>query len=145
MIPGGKLFHPVGGLENSFSEHFDSRTLLHYLHSSIHLSFIHIYHFDMLSLAVWQDTCYTYKNLVHDLTHYESPIAQWLERSTGILEGHGFYSRWGLDLRTLLRYLHFIQVTNLFTIYFTRVPNPVSNQLCVRKCRYSTERLELVC
>ena len=34
MIPGGKLFHPVGGLENSFSEHFDSRTLLHYLYKN---------------------------------------------------------------------------------------------------------------
>ena len=38
------------------------------------------------------------------------------------LEGHGFGSRWGLreffseyfDLRTLLHYLHFIQVTNSF-------------------------------
>ena len=29
--------------------------------SSIHLSFIHIYHFDTLSLALWQDTCHTYK------------------------------------------------------------------------------------
>ena len=29
----------------------------------IYLSFIHICHFDMLSLAVWQDTCHTYKNL----------------------------------------------------------------------------------
>ena len=38
----------------------------------------------------------TYKNLVYDLAHHESPIAQWLERPTGILEGHGFDSRWGL-------------------------------------------------
>ena len=30
-----------------------------------------------------------------DFAHYESPIAQWLERPTGILEGHGFASRWG--------------------------------------------------
>ena len=25
-----------------------------------------------------------YKNLVYDLAHHESPIAQWLERPTGI-------------------------------------------------------------
>ena len=37
----------------------------------------------------------TYKNLVYDLAHHESPIAQWLERPTAILEGHGFDSRWG--------------------------------------------------
>ena len=43
--------------------------------SPIYLSFIHIYHFDMLSLAVWQDTCHTYKNLLHDLVHDEPPIA----------------------------------------------------------------------
>ena len=69
------------------SEYFDLRTLLHYLHfihSPIHLSFIHIYHFDRLSLAVWQDTCHTYKNLVYDLAHHESPIAQSLDRPTGI-------------------------------------------------------------
>ena len=34
----------------------------------------------MLSLAVWQDTCLTYKNLIYDLAHDESPIARWLER-----------------------------------------------------------------
>ena len=44
----------------------------------------------------WQDTCHTYKNLVYDLAHHESPIAQGLERPTGILESHGFDSRWGL-------------------------------------------------
>ena len=38
----------------------------------------------MLSLAVWQDMCHTYKNLVYDLAHHESPIAQWLECPTGI-------------------------------------------------------------
>ena len=56
----------------------------------------YIYHFDTLSLAGWQDTCHTYKNLVYDLAHYESPIAQWLERPTGIWKGHGFDCRWGL-------------------------------------------------
>ena len=77
---------PVGGSENSFSDYFDLRTLLHYIYtlskSPIHLSFIHIYHFDTLSLAVWQDTFRTYKNLVYDLAHFESPIAQWLEHPT---------------------------------------------------------------
>ena len=28
----------------------------------------------MLTLAVWQDTCHTYKNLVYDPAHQESPI-----------------------------------------------------------------------
>ena len=88
------------GSEKSFSEYFDLRKLLCYLHFmqvTIYLSFIHIiYHFDMLSLAVWQDTCPTHQNLVYDLAHHESSIAQWLERPTGILEGHGFISGWGL-------------------------------------------------
>ena len=85
---------PVGGSENSFSEYFDLRMLLYYIHftqvTNPFISFIHIYHFDMLSLAVWQDTCHTYKNLhvhlqvVDDVAHHKSPIAQWLERPTGI-------------------------------------------------------------
>ena len=78
---------PVEGSENSFSEYFNLRTLLHYYtlsKSPIHLSFIHIYHFETLSLAVWQDTCHTCKNQVDDLAHQESPIAQWLEHLTGI-------------------------------------------------------------
>ena len=49
-----------------------------------HFSFIHIYHFDTLILAVWQDTCHAYKNLVYDLAQHKSPIAQWLERPTDI-------------------------------------------------------------
>ena len=97
MIPGGKLFHPVGGLENSFSEHFDSRTLLHYLHSSIHLSFIHIYHFDMLSLAVWQDTCHACKN-------------------TRYLEGHGFDPRQGLK-KFVFRVFRLKNASPLLTFY----------------------------
>ncbi len=36
----------------------------------------------MSSLAVSR-TCVTHKNLVYDLAHHESPIAQWLERPTG--------------------------------------------------------------
>ena len=47
-------------------------------------------------LQYGKDTCHTYKNLVYDLAHHESLKAQWLERPTGILEGHGFHSRWGL-------------------------------------------------
>ncbi len=43
----------------------------------------------------WQDMCHTHKNLVYDLAHHESPIAQWLEHPTGILEGHGRDSHWG--------------------------------------------------
>ena len=110
--------------KNSFSEYFNLRTLLHYLHF-IHLSFIHIHHFDTLSLAVWQDTCHTYKNLVYDLAHHEPPIAQWLERPTGIWKVMGstpvggsenFLSEY-FHLRTLLHYLHFIQVINQFIIY----------------------------
>ena len=96
--------------------------------SPIHLSFIHMYQFDTLSLAVWQDTCHTYKNLVYDLAHHESPIAQWLERPTGIWKVMGSTPVGGsensfseyFDLRTLLHYLHFIQVTNPFIIYSSR-------------------------
>ena len=71
-----------------------------------------MYQFDMLSLAVWQDTCHTYKNLVYDLAHHESPIAQWLERPTGIWKVMGSTPVGGsensfseyFDLRTLLHY-----------------------------------------
>ena len=67
----------------------------------------------MLSLAVWQDTCHTYKNLVYDLAHHESPIAQWLERPTGTWKVMGSTPIGGsensfseyLDLRMLLHYL----------------------------------------
>ena len=90
---------PVGSSENSFSEYFDLRTFfaIYALSKSpIHLSFIHIYHFDTSSIAVWQDTCHTYKNLVYDPAHHESLITQWLERPNRYLEGHGFDSHWGL-------------------------------------------------
>ena len=67
----------------------------------------------MLSLVVWQDTCHTYKNLVYDLAHHESPIAQWLDRPTGIWKVMGSTPVGGsensfseyFDLRTLLHYL----------------------------------------
>ena len=78
----------------------------------------------MLSLAEWQDTCHTYKNLAYDLAHHESPIAQWLERPTGIWKVMGSTPVGGsensfseyFDLRTLLYNLLFIQVTNPFII-----------------------------
>ena len=80
-----------------------------------------ILHVD-LSLAVWQDTCHTYKNLVYDLARHESPIAQWLERPTSTWKVMGLTPVGGsensfseyFDLRTLLHCLHFIQVTNPF-------------------------------
>ena len=68
---------------------------------------------------------YTYKNLVYDLAHHESRIAQWLERSTGIWkvmgstpvgESENSFSEY-FDLRMLVHYLHFIQVSNPFIIY----------------------------
>ena len=67
-----------------------------------HLSFRH----------VEQDTCHTYKNLVYDLAHHESPRAQWLERPTSIWKVMGStpvgdsensFSEY-FDLRTLLHY-----------------------------------------
>ena len=77
--------------------------------------FIRIYHFNTLSLAVWQDTCHAYKNLVYDLAHHESPIAQRLERPTGIWKVTGLTTVGGsensfseyFDLRTLLHYLQY--------------------------------------
>ena len=40
-------------------------------------------------------SCVTHKNLVYDLARLEFSIAQWVERSTGILEGHRIDSHWG--------------------------------------------------
>ena len=92
--------------------------------SPIYLSFIHIYHFETLNLAVWQDTCHRYKNLhvVYDLAHHESPFAQWFEHPTRIWKVMGSTPVGGsensfseyFNLRTLLHYWHFIQVTNPF-------------------------------
>ena len=56
----------------------------------------------------------THKNLVYDLAHHESPIAQWLERPTGIWKVMGSTPVGGsensfseyFDLRTLLHYLN---------------------------------------
>ena len=75
------------------------RTLLHLFHliqvtSSLiiylHLSFRHNYWSLLYSKA-----CVAHKNLVHKLARHESSIGQWLERSSGILEGHGFNCCWG--------------------------------------------------
>ena len=64
-------------------------------------------------------------HIVYDLAYHESPIAhdQWLERPTAIWKvmvstpvgGSDFFSEY-FDLRTLLHYLHFVQVTNPFII-----------------------------
>ena len=119
---------PVGGSKNLFLSisTWERFFIIYTLSKSpIHLSFIDIYHFDTLSLAVWKDTCHTYRYLVYDLAHHEYPIAQWLERQTGIWKVMGSTPVGGsensfseyFDLRTLLHYLHFIQVTNPFMIY----------------------------
>ena len=66
----------------------------------------------------------TCKNLVYDLAHHEATITQWLGRPTGIWkvigstpveDSENSFSEY-FDLRALLRYLHFIQVTNPFII-----------------------------
>ena len=91
------------------------RALLRYLHFiQVTNPFIHIYHFDMLSLSVWLDACLTYKNLVYVLAHHKSPIAQWLERPTIIWKVIGSSPVGGsensfsvyFDLRAFLHYLH---------------------------------------
>ena len=61
------------------------------------------------------------KNLVHDLALHQSPVAQWLERPTGIWKVMRSTSVGGsenslseyFDLSILLHYLHFTQVTSL--------------------------------
>ena len=54
--------------------------------SPFHSSFIHIYHSDILEL-------------VYDLAHHESPIAQWLEhRTSQYLEGQGCNSFGSLEI-----------------------------------------------
>ena len=54
-----------------------------------------------MSLAVWQGTCHTYKNLVYDFAHHESPIAQWLECPTGIWKVMGSTPVGGSEKRIL--------------------------------------------
>ena len=86
-----------------------------------HLSFQHV------EPAVWHDTC------LHTQEPSIWPCSPRVSHSSVVgasnryLEGHGFNSRWGprkffseyLDLRTFLRYLHFIQDTNPFMILIT--------------------------
>ena len=66
--------------------------------SPIYLSFIHIYHFDTLRLAVSQDTCHTYKNLQSSIWHCSPRVSHSsvVRASNRYLEGHRFDSRWGL-------------------------------------------------
>ena len=71
-----------------------------------------------------------YKKLVDDLAHLDSPIAQWLQCPTGIWKVMGSTPVGGsensfseyFDLRTLLHYLHFMQVTNPCDRYYFCVP-----------------------
>ena len=127
------VFRPVRLIFTSQTSTWERFFIIYTLSKSpIYLSFIHIYHFDTLSLAVWQDTCHTYKNLVYDLTHHESPIAQRLERPTGIWKVMGptpvggsenSFSEY-FDLRTLLHYCSFRygipQHSTFFrTVYFS--------------------------
>ena len=41
---------------------------------------------DSLTTELWETMGDTYINLVYDHPHHKSPIAQWLERPTGILK-----------------------------------------------------------
>ena len=118
--------------------------------SSIHLSFIHIYNFDTLSLAVWQDTCHTYKNLVYDLAHHEFAIAQWLERPTGIWKVMGSTPVGGsensfseyFDLRTLLHYENVV-FSALWYTYHSCAPKTCS--LCLRSLKRKVRESSLKC
>ena len=105
-------FHQKGALKKHNTQTLEQvRTVI--LSST---AIIHIYHFDTLSLAVWQDTCHTYKNLVYDLAHHKSPIAQWLERPTGIWKVIGFDSRWGLR-KFFFWVFRLEKASSLFTLY----------------------------
>ena len=68
--------------------------------------------------------CHTCKNIVYNLAHHESPIAQWLERPTSIWKVMGSTPVGGsensfseyFNLRTFLHYLPLIQVINPFIV-----------------------------
>ena len=107
--PNGSLFLSISTWERFFIIYTLSK-------SPIHLSFIHIYLFDTLSLAVWQDTCHTYKNLVYDLAHHESPIAQWLECPTGIWKVMGS-TPVGDSENSFFWVFRLENVSSLFTLY----------------------------
>ena len=56
---------------------------------------------------------HTYKNLVDDLAHHESPIAQWLERPTGIWKVMGSTPVGGSEFSEyfdLIMLLHYLKV-----------------------------------
>ena len=99
------FYHKYDSMERNCS--LDSR--------SHKISFIHIYHFNTLSLAVWQDTSHTYKNLVYHLAHHESPIAQWLKRPTGIWKVMGLTPVGGSE-NSFPEYFDLTMLT-LFTLY----------------------------
>ena len=81
---------PIGGSENSFSEYFVLRTLLHYLHKVYYCSIALTFH------------------IVNSI---------WKVMGTTPIGGSENSSSEYVNLRRLLLYLHFIQVTNLFIIY----------------------------
>ena len=66
---------------------------------------------DTLTTKLWEshgEQGHMLEKLVNDLAHHESPIAQWLDHPTRILEGHGFEY---FDMRTLLCYLQFFALS----------------------------------
>ena len=99
--------------------------IIYTLSKSPNESIYHLFAFIISTCWALQNgrTRHTYKNLVYNLAHHESPIAQWLERPTGIWKVMGSTPIGGsemyFDLRTLLHYLHFIQVTNPFIFFFS--------------------------
>ena len=98
---------------------------LHFIQFPIHLSFTHIYHFNMLSLTVWQDTFHTYKNPIYDLAHCESHIGQRLERPTSIWKVMGS-TPVGASVNSFSEYRGYFNLRTLIHYYFTLYPNQQS-------------------
>ena len=71
---------------------------------------------------VWHVSCHparlenASRPSVYDLAHHQSPIAQWLERPTSILEGHWFNSRWGSE-------------NSFFWVFWLESISPLFNQI----------------
>ena len=116
-----KLFFWVFRLENA-----SSLFTLYPNHQSIY----HLFTFIILTCWALQygRTHVTHKNLhvVYDLAHHNSPIAQWLQHPTRIWKvmsstpvggSENSFSEY-FNLRTLLHYWYFIQVTNPFYRYY---------------------------
>ena len=78
--------------------------------------FIHICHFDTLSLAVWQVTCHTYKNLVVGPCSPRISHSSVVRASNRYLEGHGFESRWGVK-KFFFWVFRLENASSLFTLY----------------------------